>query len=127
MERRGAEDGIFPKSPPCVAELADPTARCWSSNIVPTKRKPCRASVLIRRCSCPKIADRISGGVEASRQRRIGHDASIPDRVDKIVLADDAIPIADQVIKQSENLTRYGDNLGPRCSFTPLGIERIIC
>jgi hypothetical protein len=74
----------------------------------------------------PRIADCVSGSVEASRQRPIGHDASIPDRVDKIVLADDAISIADQVIKQSENLWRRRDQVSPATEFAPVDIENVI-
>jgi hypothetical protein len=80
---------------------------------MPTKRSPLRGSVLIRRCSSPESPIALSDGVQAGRQRRIGYDTSIPNRVDKVVFADDAFPIADQVIEQIENLRRRRDHGRP--------------
>src|SRR5229473_4547520 len=59
------------------------------------------------------IADRTAGDIQTGRQRRIGHDTSIPDDVDEIVFADDALPVADQVIEQVEYLWRDRDYVRP--------------
>jgi hypothetical protein len=41
------------------------------------------------------IADRAPDGIQARRQRRIGHAAPVPDGVDEVVLADDALPVVE--------------------------------
>jgi hypothetical protein len=45
------------------------------------------------------VADRASDGVQPGRQRRIRYNPTIPNRVYEIVLADDAIPAADQIFE----------------------------
>src|SRR3954447_5303636 len=50
------------------------------------------------------IADRASGSVETGRQRHVRYDTPIPNGVDKVVFADDALSVADQVIEQIKNL-----------------------
>ena len=55
------------------------------------------------------VADRASDGVQPGRQRRIRYNPTIPNRVYEIVLADDAIPAADQILEQIENLWRRVD------------------
>ena len=59
------------------------------------------------------VADRASDGVQPGRQRRIRYDPPIPNRVYKIVLADDPIPAADQIFEQIESLWRRRHNIGP--------------
>src|SRR5262245_2918523 len=58
------------------------------------------------------VADRVPGGIEAGRQRCIRDGAAIPDGTDEVVLADDALPIADQVVEQVEHLWCDRDHLG---------------
>jgi hypothetical protein len=72
------------------------------------------------------IADRAPGNIQAGCQRRIGHAATIPDGVDEVVLADDALPVADQVIEQVEHLWRDGDHVRPAMQFAPVGVERVL-
>jgi hypothetical protein len=58
------------------------------------------------------VADRPARRIDAGSHRRIRHDTPIPDGVDQVVLADDAVPIADQVGEQIEHLRRDGDQIG---------------
>ena len=60
------------------------------------------------------VANRSARGVDAARQGRFGDDAAVPDSLDEIVLADDAVAIFDQVDQQVEHLRLDADILaGP--------------
>ena len=72
------------------------------------------------------IADRSPGGVQARRKRRIGHDTAVPNGVDKVVFADDALPAADQVIEQVEYLWCDGDDVRPAMQLAPVGVECVL-
>jgi hypothetical protein len=72
------------------------------------------------------VADRASDGVQSGRQRRIGYNATIPDRVDEIVLADDPIPAADQIFEQVENLWGRRHNIGPAPQLASVGVQRTV-
>ena len=74
----------------------------------------------------PGIADCSPDDVQARRQRCIRHAPPLPDRVDQVVLADDALPVADQVIEEVEDLWRNGDHLHPATQFAPVGVEYIV-
>ena len=51
-------------------------------------------SVLYLPChSVARVADRVPSGIQAGRQRCIGHDTPVPNRVDEVVLADDALAV----------------------------------
>ena len=69
------------------------------------------------------VADRTPHRFEAGCQRRIRNDAPLPDRRDEIVFADDAPPVADQVIEKIEHLRRNGDQIGPATQFPLVGVE----
>ncbi|MEY9743312.1 hypothetical protein ABIF65_002686 [Bradyrhizobium japonicum] len=73
-----------------------------------------------------RVADCAPGGIEASRQRSIRDDATLPNGADEVVLADDALSVPDQVFKQIEHLGC--DNNHVRCAlqFAPVGIQRVI-
>jgi hypothetical protein len=71
-------------------------------------------------------ADRASDGVQPGRQRRIRYSPTIPNRVYEIVLADDAIPAADQIFEQIENLWRRRHNIGPAPQLAPVGVQRTV-
>jgi hypothetical protein len=60
------------------------------------------------------IADRVPRGIEASCQRFVGDDAPAPNGIDEVVLADDALPVADQIIEQVEYLWRDRDDFPRR-------------
>jgi len=72
------------------------------------------------------IADRRPGDIEAGRQRRIGHAAPVPNDVDEVVFADDALPVADQVIEQVEYLWGYGDDVRPAMQLAAIGVECVL-
>jgi hypothetical protein len=50
------------------------------------------------------IADCIPGGIQAGCQRRVRYAAPIPNGFDEVVLADNPLPVADQVFEQVKNL-----------------------
>jgi hypothetical protein len=52
------------------------------------------------------IADRPPGNIHTGRQRCVGYGPSIPNGVDQVVFAYNALPVADQVIKQLKYLRR---------------------
>jgi hypothetical protein len=54
--------------------------------------------------------------------RRVVSAAS-PDRGDEIVLADDALPVADQIVEQVEYLRRNGDDVVPATELPLGGVE----
>ena len=72
------------------------------------------------------IADRTPGDIQAGRQRRIGYDTPVPDGVDEVVLADDALPVADQVVEQVEYLWRDGDDVRPAMQLAPVSVECVL-
>src|SRR3954466_2360303 len=72
------------------------------------------------------VADRASDGVQPGRQRRIRYNPTIPNRVDEIVFADDAIPAADQIFEQIENLGGRRHDVGSAPQFAPLGVQRTV-
>ena len=71
----------------------------------------------------PGIADCTPGDIQARRQCRIGNATPVPDGVDEVVLADDALPVSDQVIEQVEYLWSDGDYFRPAMQLAPVGVE----
>jgi len=51
-----------------------------------------------------RVADCVANRIQAGCQRGIRDRASVPDGADEVILADDALPVADQVIEQIEHL-----------------------
>ena len=80
----------------------------------------------MRRCSSPESPIAAPGGIQAGRQRRIGHDTPVPNGVDEVVFADDALPVADQVIEQVEYLWRDGDDVRPAMQLAPVSVECVL-
>jgi hypothetical protein len=72
------------------------------------------------------IADHASRSVQASRQRRVGHDTSLPDCAHEVVFADNALPVADQVFEQIENLWCDGDDVRPAMQLAPVSVECVL-
>jgi hypothetical protein len=72
------------------------------------------------------IANRAPGSIQAGRQRCIGYAAPIPNGFDEFVFADDALPVADQVIQQIEHLWRDGDDLRPAMQLAPVSVECVL-
>jgi hypothetical protein len=71
-------------------------------------------------------ADRIPCGVQAGRQRSIRYDASIPNGTNEVVLADDALPVPNQVVEQVKDLRRDRHCIRPAMQFTLFSVKRVI-
>jgi len=54
------------------------------------------------------VANRGASNVQARRESRLGDDTPLPNGIDQVVLADDALPVADEIIEELENLRRDG-------------------
>ena len=84
-----------------------------------------RGSVLMRRCSSPESPIAVRAAF-----RRVVSAASdaapVPDGVDEVVLADDALLVVDQVFDQIEYLRRDGDDLRSAMKLAPVGIECVV-
>jgi hypothetical protein len=50
------------------------------------------------------VADRMPRGGDPASQRGFGDDAPVPDRRQQVILADDAVPVLDEIGKQIEHL-----------------------
>jgi len=50
------------------------------------------------------VAERAPGRADAGAQRRLRDDASLPNRLEELVLAHDSIAVADEVNKEVEHL-----------------------
>ena len=72
------------------------------------------------------IADGASDDVQAGRQRGIGHDTPIPDGIDQVILADNPLPVADQVFEQVKHLWRDGEDVCPATKLTPVSVECVV-
>ena len=72
------------------------------------------------------VADRLAGGVDAARERRIGHDPAMPDRSDEIVLAHHAMAILQQVYQQVEHLGLERDRSGAPSQLAAVKIKYMI-
>jgi hypothetical protein len=72
------------------------------------------------------IADRTADGIQACRKRRIGNDAAVPNGVDEVVLANDALSVVDQVIEQVEYLWRDRDDVRPAIYLASIGVECVL-
>ena len=72
------------------------------------------------------IADRSPGGIQARRQRCIGHTAPIPNGVDEVVFADDALPVTDQIVEQVEHLWRDRDGVRSAMQLAPVNVECVL-
>ena len=85
-----------------------------------------RGSVLMRRCSSPESPIAAPGSIQAGCQRRVRYAAPIPNGVNEVVFADDALPVADQVIEQIEDLGRDRDHIGAAIQLAPVGVECVV-
>jgi hypothetical protein len=74
----------------------------------------------------PGIADCAAGDIQTGRQRPVGDDTAVPNGVDEVALADDALPVADQVVEQVEYLWRDGDDVRPAMQLAAVGVECVL-
>ena len=72
------------------------------------------------------VADRLAGAVQSRRQRRFRNDASAPDGGHEIVLADDALAIADQIDEDIENLRRKGNQVAAVPQLPAVSVEHVV-
>src|SRR5215207_9177615 len=72
------------------------------------------------------IADGSPCGIQARCKCSIGHDAAVPNGVDEVVLANDALSVVDQVSEQVEYLWRDRDYIHPAVQFAPFRVECVL-
>ena len=72
------------------------------------------------------VADRFARGVDACGQVRLRNETSGPNRVQQVILGDDALSILNHVNQQIENLRLDGDLLGTSPKLAPLDIQGIV-
>src|SRR5207249_3845093 len=72
------------------------------------------------------VAERVAGGIDAAAERRVGDDTPLPDRAHQIVLADDPVAIADQVLQQVEHLRFDGKQFVAAMKLAPVAVEHKI-
>src|SRR6516164_5025232 len=113
--------GSCSKLPVTVA----PAGPC-ASRTCPTKRKPLRGKVLMRRCSSPESPIALRATF-----RRVVSAASdtlppVPDGFNKIIFADHALPVPDQVVEQVEYLWRDGDDVRSAMQLAPVSVDCVV-
>ncbi len=72
------------------------------------------------------VADRLAGCVDAARQRRLGHDAAVPDLVKDLVLRDDAVVVPDQEGQKVEDLRLDMHGLAAAAQLLPAKIKLVV-
>jgi hypothetical protein len=72
------------------------------------------------------IADRTPDDIQAGRQHCIRNDTSVPNGIDQLILADDALPVADRVIEQIERLRRNRNDLRPTMQLAQISVKGVI-
>ena len=72
------------------------------------------------------VAESAARRVDAARHCRVGNDPSVPDRIEQIVLADDALAFAHQIVDQVEDLRFDRDQRIRAPKLAAVGIEREI-
>jgi len=71
------------------------------------------------------IADRLAHRIDMAGEGRFGDDPPAPDRIQQIVLADDARAVLDQMSQQVEDLRPDRHHRLPPRQLPPLGVEHI--
>jgi len=72
------------------------------------------------------VSDRTPRGVDPVAEGRFRDDPSIPNRRQEIILADDVIPIPDQVEQKIEHLRLDRHQFGAARQLTPVRVESMI-
>jgi len=98
---------------------------------LPFPNRPDETEALARQCLdqalfLTGIADRSSSGIQAGRERRFRYDTALPNGVDKVVLADDVLPVADQVVQQVEDLGRDRNQFSAATKLAAVGVESVV-
>src|SRR5262249_27859572 len=71
----------------------------------------------------PAIADRIPRRIDAGGERGLRDDAPVPDRGDKVILADDAVAVAYHIFKEIEDLGFDQHRARSAIQRAPIGIQ----
>jgi hypothetical protein len=69
------------------------------------------------------VAESVTDRIDPGRDRAIGHDAALPDRLDQVVIADHARAVDDQEFQDVEHLRLDGNNLAASTQLAPVTIE----
>src|SRR5215467_11341000 len=72
------------------------------------------------------VADRFARGVDATGESRVRHDPAAPNRSDKIVLANHAVTVLDEIQQQVEHLWLKRDELRGPPKLSALRIEYVV-
>src|ERR1700704_4783234 len=72
------------------------------------------------------VVNRVSHDVYAGTQGRFRDDPAAPDCSNQVVLADNPIPVFDQVFKDIEDLRGDGNELRPASQLAAVGVEHKI-
>src|SRR5262249_33657439 len=72
------------------------------------------------------VADGTSRDIQPGRQRGIGYDTSIPDRIDQLILADNAIPVMNEVREQVKCLGGDGQDVRPATKLAPVNVQCVV-
>jgi len=106
------------------------TGRYWTPAKVPSYRSDKAEAFPRQRLNealfFSAVSNRATGGIQAGRKRGVRYDTATPNGVDEIVLADDALPVSDQVFEQIEYLWHNGNALSPAQQFAPVGVEGVV-
>ncbi len=74
----------------------------------------------------PGIANRGSSGIQPGRQRDIRHAPPLPNGCDELVLANDALAVANKIVEQVKGLWRQGDDVCVAVQFAAVGIQFVV-
>src|SRR5262249_49925002 len=72
------------------------------------------------------VSDRLAGGLDAARERRVGDDPPLPDRVEQLVLAYRPVVIANEVDEQVEHLRLDRDDLAASAPLMVAEIDLVL-
>jgi hypothetical protein len=73
----------------------------------------------------PAIADCGAGGIHAGGKRSLRHNTPFPYGGHEVVFTDNALPVADQVIENVEDLWRNGNDISPAMQLAPIRVEHV--
>src|SRR4029453_1345082 len=72
------------------------------------------------------VADRFARGVDTAVESRVRHDPAAPNRSDKIVLANNAVTVLDEIQQQVEHLRLKRDKLRAPPKLPAIRIEYLV-
>lgn len=113
----------------CVCPGSRPGSNAAAAVFVatsPTKRKALAGHGADQRLARAVIADRLAGRVDPAGQGGLGDEASVPNLVDQLVLADDPVTIFHEVDDEVENLRLHGNGNLLAAQLTPIGVEKVV-